>query len=104
MLGVNPNSLVMPGYTMSLRPEPLPAIPDDRGGSACRLSQGTLCRPTRGVRHTLCRSALYRSLSSCGPPRGPPWRLALVMVMQYMEGLTDRQAADAVRRHGLKYA
>jgi transposase len=24
--------------------------------------------------------------------------LALVMVMQYMEGLTDRQAADVVRR------
>jgi hypothetical protein len=37
------------------------------------------------------------------PPEGrpvevPPWRLALVMVMQYLEGLTDRQAADAVRR------
>ena len=28
----------------------------------------------------------------------PPGRLALVVVMQYMEGLTDRQAADAVRR------
>ena len=27
-----------------------------------------------------------------------PWRLALVVVMQYLEGLTDRQAADAVRR------
>jgi transposase len=37
------------------------------------------------------------------PPAGrpvevAPWRLALVMVMQYLEGLTDRQAADAVRR------
>jgi transposase len=32
------------------------------------------------------------------PVEVPPWRLALVMVMQYMEGLTDRQAADAVRR------
>jgi transposase len=37
------------------------------------------------------------------PPEGrpvevAPWRLALLMVMQYMEGLTDRQAADAVRR------
>ncbi len=27
-----------------------------------------------------------------------PWRLALSTVMQYMEGLTDRQTADAVRR------
>jgi transposase len=37
------------------------------------------------------------------PPQGrpvevAPWRLALVMVMQYIEGLTDRQAVDAVRR------
>ncbi len=32
------------------------------------------------------------------PWKSPPWRLALVMVMQYIEGLTDRQAADAVRR------
>jgi transposase len=37
------------------------------------------------------------------PPSGrpvevAPWRLALVMVMPYIEGLTDRQAADAVRR------
>ena len=32
------------------------------------------------------------------PVEGPPWRLALVVVMQYIEGLTDRQAADAVRR------
>ena len=37
------------------------------------------------------------------PPQGrpvevAPWRLALVMVIQYIEGLTDRQAADAVRR------
>jgi transposase len=27
-----------------------------------------------------------------------PWRLALVVVMQYIDGRTDRQAAAAVRR------
>ena len=27
-----------------------------------------------------------------------PWRVALVVVRQYLAGLTDRQAADAVRR------
>ena len=32
------------------------------------------------------------------PVEVAPWRLALATVMQYMEGLTDRQAADAVRR------
>src|SRR5579871_1957297 len=34
-----------------------------------------------------------------------PWRLALVTVLQFMEGLSDRQAADAVRgRIDWKYA
>jgi transposase len=34
-----------------------------------------------------------------------PWRLALATIMQYAEGLTDRQAADAVRtRIDWKYA
>lgn len=32
-----------------------------------------------------------------GQPAEAPWRLALVTLMQYAEGLTDRQAADAVR-------
>jgi hypothetical protein len=34
-----------------------------------------------------------------------PWRLAFITVVQFMEGLPDRQAADAVRgRIDLKYA
>jgi len=32
-----------------------------------------------------------------GQPAEAPWRLALVCLVQYMEELTDRQAADAVR-------
>ncbi|MFD7710537.1 transposase [Streptomyces sp. NPDC059786] len=32
-----------------------------------------------------------------GRPAVPPGRLALVSVMQFAEGLTDRQAADTVR-------
>ena len=32
-----------------------------------------------------------------GQPAFAPWRLALVTIFQFMEGLTDRQAADAVR-------
>jgi transposase len=34
---------------------------------------------------------------SCGQPAMSPWRLALVVVLQFVEGLSDRQAADAVR-------
>jgi transposase len=32
-----------------------------------------------------------------GRPAAAPWRLALVVVLQFVENLTDRQAADAVR-------
>jgi transposase len=40
-----------------------------------------------------------------GQPALAPWRLALVTVMQFAEGLSDRQAADAVRgRIDWKYA
>jgi transposase len=35
--------------------------------------------------------------SGMGQPALAPWRLAWVTVMQFAEGLTDRQAADAVR-------
>jgi transposase len=41
----------------------------------------------------------------CGQPAEAPWRLALVTLMQFMEDLTDREAADAVRgRIDWKYA
>jgi transposase len=40
-----------------------------------------------------------------GQPAEAPWRLALVTVFPFMEGLTDRQAAEAVRdRLACKYA
>jgi transposase len=38
-------------------------------------------------------------------PALAPWRLALVTVFRFLENLTDRQAADAVRdRLAWKYA
>jgi transposase len=44
-------------------------------------------------------------LSTRGRPAEAPGRLALILVIQLAEGLTDRQAADAVRaRIDLKYA
>jgi transposase len=42
---------------------------------------------------------------SHGQPAEAPWRLALITILQFMEHLTDRQAADAVRsRLDWKYA
>lgn len=48
----------------------------------------------------------FRDLfSERGQPAESPARLALVLVLQFVEGLTDRQAADAVRgRIDWKYA
>ena len=41
----------------------------------------------------------------CGQSAISPARLALITIMQFAEGLTDRQAADAVRsRIDWKYA
>ena len=86
---------------MSLRPEPLPAIPAATVAAVrAAFPKGNLYVDLRAEFGTLYTDQLFTDLY---PPAGrpvevPPWRLALVMVMQYIEGLTDRQAADAVRR------
>jgi transposase len=47
---------------------------------------------------TLFTDALFTALyPSYGQPALSPWRLALVTMLQFAEGLSDRQAADAVR-------
>src|SRR6266487_3779889 len=87
--------------TMSLRPEPLPPIPDVTAAAVrAAFPKGNLYVDLRAEFGTLYTDQLFADLY---PPEGrpvevAPWRLALVVVMQYMEGLTDRQAADAVRR------
>lgn len=46
----------------------------------------------------LYEDAVFEELfSSTGQPAIAPWRLAWITVLQFAEGLTDRQAADAVR-------
>jgi transposase len=86
---------------MRLRPEPLPPIPDTTAAAVrAAFPKGNLYVDLRAEFGTLYNDQLFADLY---PPTGrpvevPPWRLALVVVMQYMEGLTDRQAADAVWR------
>jgi transposase len=86
---------------MSLRPEPLPPIPAVTAAAVrAAFPKGNLYVDLRAEFGPLYTDQLFADLY---PPEGrpvevAPWRLALVVVMQYMEGLTDRQAADAVRR------
>src|SRR5215467_12059783 len=88
-------------YAMSLRPEPLPSIPDPTATAVrAAFPKGNLYVDLRAEFGTFYEDQLFADLypSEGRPVEVPPWRLALVMVMQYIEGLTDRQAADAVRR------
>ncbi len=40
---------------------------------------------------------LHISHAEVAQPAAAPWRLALVTILQFSEGLSDRDAADAVR-------
>ncbi len=86
---------------MSLRPEPLPPIPNVTAVAVrAAFPKGNLYVDLRTEFGTLYTDQLFADLypREGRPVEVAPWRLALVVVMQYMEGLTDRQAADAVRR------
>ena len=86
---------------MTWRPHPLPPVPEATAAVVkAAFPKGNLYVHLRTEFGTLYEQDLFADLSA---DRGhslevAPWRLALVMVMQYSEGLMDRQAADAVRR------
>ena len=68
--------------------------------------KGTLAMRLRDELGELYQDEHFASLYPVeGQPAYEPWRLAIITVLQYGEGLTDRQAADAVReRIDWKYA
>jgi transposase len=86
---------------MTLGPQSLPPVPEATVAVVhAAFPKGILYVDLRAEFGTLYDDQLFADLY---PPSGrpvevAPWRLALVLVMQYIEGLTDRQAADAVRR------
>jgi transposase len=84
---------------MSMHPQPIPAIPEETVRLAhAVLPEGNGWMQMRDELGTLCEDKDFQDLfPSRGQPAEAPWRLALVTLMQYGEGLTDRQAADAVR-------
>src|SRR6201996_2184103 len=85
---------------MSLRPQqPLPPVPND----TARIARAAF---RRGNPYMLLRDRLGAMFDdvgfadlypALGQPAYAPWRLALVTLMQFREGLSDRQAAEAVR-------
>jgi transposase len=92
---------------MSLTIMPIPAVPDETARiTQAAFPHGTLLVQIRDTLGTLYTDEDFADLfPSHGQPAEAPWRLALVSVLQFVEGLTDRQAADAVRsRLDWKYA
>jgi len=92
---------------MSLKIMPIPPIPEETVSVAhAAFPHGTLLIQIRDDLGTLYTDETFADLfPSHGQPAEAPWRLALVSVLQFVEGLTDRQAADAVRsRLDWKYA
>ena len=85
---------------MSLRPQPpLPPVP----GDTARVARAAF---RRGNPYVLLRDRLGVVFADAdfadlypvfGQPAYAPWRLALVTLLQFREGLSDRQAAEAVR-------
>ncbi len=92
---------------MSMQPQTIPAVPKQTAEVAKAAFR-------RGNRYMIMRDKLgefYQDLDFVelfavrGRPGETPWRLALVLVFQFAEGLSDEQAAEAVRsRIDWKYA
>jgi transposase len=92
---------------MSLHPRPIGTIPKETVRVArAAFPKNNLYMQMRDELGTFFEDKDFEKLF---PRRGQsaesPWRLALVLVMQFIEGLSDRQAAEAVRaRIDWKYA
>src|SRR5438876_7076883 len=92
---------------MSMRPQPIAPVPEDTARIArAAFPRGNMYMKMRDELGTIYQDQQFASLfPTRGQPAEAPSRLALVCVFQFIEGLSDRQAADAVRsRIDWKYA
>src|SRR5256714_3426711 len=93
--------------TMSMQPQEISPVPAE----TARIAQAAFPHPTLAMHLRDTLGLLYKDADVAalfptrGQPAEAPWRLAVVTVLQFVEGLADRQAADAVRgRIDWKYA
>ncbi len=92
---------------MSMRPQNIPDIPIETVQVAhAAFPKGNMYLQIRDTLGSIYEDEAFVELfSQWGQPAASPWRLALICVMQFVENLSDRQAADAVRaRIDWKYA
>jgi len=92
---------------MSLNPQTIPDVPEETVRVAqATFRKGNIYMRMRDELGIVYEDADFVDLYAVrGQYAESPWRLALVCIMQYVENLSDRQAADAVRsRIDWKYA
>jgi transposase len=84
---------------MSLRPRPVAPVPEGTARVArAAFPQGNVYLRLRDDLGTVYTDDAFAPLFAVrGRPAEAPWRLALVLVLQFAEDLSDRAAADAVR-------
>jgi len=84
---------------MSLSPKAKYVVPQETADVARAVfPQGNLCMTLADELDDYLSDEDFKALFPAkGQPGESPWRLALVTILQFVEGLTDRQAADAVR-------
>src|SRR5919199_4799122 len=82
-----------------LRPMPIEPVPPE----TARVARAAFPKGNRYLRvadeldRLFTDEAFGALFPTHGQPACPPWRLALVTILQFAEGLSDRQAANAVR-------
>lgn len=89
-----------------LRPQLSPPVPEATARAAHAVfRKGHRYLTLRDELGTIFDDRMFASLfPKVGQPAEAPWRLALVTLVQFAEGLSDREAADAAReRLSLKY-
>jgi transposase len=92
---------------MSLQPREIPPVPEETQRVArAAFPKGNVYVHLRDEIGTIFDDPLFAPwFPTRGQPAESPWCLALITVMQFVEGLSDRQAAEAVRaRIDWKYA
>src|SRR5437660_3675381 len=84
---------------MSLKPESIGPVPEETARLAKAVfPEGCTFIKMRDELGTLFQDEMFAALfPKDGQPALAPWRLALITIMQFTDGLSDRQAAHAVR-------
>ncbi len=84
---------------MSLKPDPIQPVPEETVRVArAAFRKGNPLLKLRDELGTIFSDEGFADLfPKLGQPGLPPWRLALVTLLQFRENLPDRQAAEAVR-------